>query len=223
MLFRYFVTLGVKLPGYLPKSEYFFSGNPLVKEMTLFQFISVCDNLKRVLRTGWLLRGVPPSIVENVAAHSHTTAMLAYLLALQAEKPVDLHQVLLMAIIHDIPESEIGDIPMSAQRADPRIRLAKEKAEKKAMQKILALLPKEIQPTIRDAWLRYAKGDSLEARLVEAADRLATALHAAQLVKSGFPPETFQEFVNHAESKVVDLEIPQAQDFIKELREIFPV
>ncbi|MHA2405201.1 MAG: HD domain-containing protein [Candidatus Hermodarchaeia archaeon] len=190
--------------------------------MTLFQFLTIFDDLKQVLRTGWLLRGVPPSRAENVAAHSHTTAILAYLLALQTKESVDLHQVLLMALIHDAPEAVIGDIPMSAQRADPEIREAKKKAEDNAMNQILTYLPAELQPTVSEAWSAYRKRTSLEARLVEAADRLATALHAAQLVKSGFPVEQFQPFIDHAEKTVEALHIPQAKDFIKELREVFP-
>lgn len=189
--------------------------------MTLFQFLTICDNLKRVPRMGWLLRGVPPSSVENVAAHSHTTAILAYLLALQAKEEVDLNQLLLMALIHDIPEAEIGDIPISAQRVDPGIRDAKEKAEDTAMQQIVAHLPKHLQTPIIDAWSKYRKGTSIEARLLEVADRLATTLHAAQLVKSGFPAKTFQSFVDHAERTVIELQIPQAKEFIKELQEIF--
>jgi putative hydrolase of HD superfamily len=174
--------------------------------MTLFQFLTIFDDLKQVLRTGWLLRGVPPSRAENVAAHSHTTAILAYLLALQTKESVDLHQVLLMALIHDAPEAVIGDIPMSDN----------------AMNQILTYLPAELQPTVSEAWSAYRKRTSLEARLVEAADRLATALHAAQLVKSGFPVEQFQPFIDHAEKTVEALHIPQAKDFIKELREVFP-
>jgi putative hydrolase of HD superfamily len=191
--------------------------------MTIFQFLTVCDNLKRVLRTGWLLRGVPPSIAENVAAHSHTTAVLAYLLALQAEETVDLHQLLLMALIHDIPEAEIGDIPMSAQQADPGIREAKEKAEKNAMQRILTHLPTTLKASVEAAWIVYCKGASIEARLVEAADRLATALHAAQLVKTGFPADAFLTFIDHAESTIIELQIPQAKDLIQELRKVFNV
>ena len=190
--------------------------------MTLFQFLTIFDDLKQVLRTGWLLRGVPPSRAENVAAHSHTTAILAYLLALQASDPVDLHQVLVMALIHDAPEAVIGDIPISAQRADPEIRQAKEKAEDKAMLQILGYLPTDLQSTVAEAWSAYRKGNSIEARLVEAADRLATALHAAQLVKTGFPVDTFRPFIDHAEKTVIALQIPQAKDFIKDLREIFP-
>ncbi|MFX1565799.1 MAG: HD family hydrolase [Promethearchaeota archaeon] len=189
--------------------------------MTLFQFIMLCDNLKRVLRTGWLLRGVPPSQAENVAAHSHTTSILAFLLAQQAAEPVDLLQVLLMALIHDIPEVEIGDIPMSAQRADPRIREAKTKAENNVMKKILDLLPQGLQTEMTVAWSAYTQGTSIEARIVEVADRLATSFHAAQLVKSGYPAELFQEFVEHATSTATKLKVTQANSYLKELQKTF--
>jgi putative hydrolase of HD superfamily len=189
--------------------------------MTLFQFLTICDSLKWIPRTGWLLRGVPLSSAENVAAHSHTTALLAYLLALQSKEPVDIQQLLVMALIHDIPEAEIGDIPISAQRADPSFRGAKEKAEDNAMQTILAHLPSQLQSALMETWTAYRKGTSLEVRLVETADRLATALHAAQLVKTGYPTEAFQTFIDHAESTVTQLQIPQAEDFITELQKIF--
>lgn len=189
--------------------------------MTLFQFITLCDNLKRVLRTGWLLRGVPPSQAENVAAHLHTTAILAFLLAKQLDEPVDLQQVLLMALIHDIPEVEIGDIPMSAQRADPGIREAKMNAENNVMKKILNFLPEELQTEMVAAWSSYTQGTSVEARVVEVADRLATTLHAAQLIKSGYPVELFQEFINHASTTVTKLKIPQAESVIAELQKTF--
>ncbi|MFX1510643.1 MAG: HD family hydrolase [Promethearchaeota archaeon] len=189
--------------------------------MTLFQFITLCDNLKRVLRTGWLLRGIPPSQAENVAAHLHTTAILAFLLAQQLDEPADLQQVLLMALIHDIPEVEIGDIPMSAQRADPGIREAKMKAENNVMKKILNFLPEELQTEMVAAWSSYTQGTSVEARVVEVADRLATTLHAAQLIKSGYPVELFQEFINHASTTVTKLKIPQAESVIAELQKTF--
>jgi putative hydrolase of HD superfamily len=189
--------------------------------MTLFQFITQCDNLKRVLRTGWLLRGVPPSQAEDVAGHLHTTAILAFLLAKQSDEPVNFQQVLLMALIHDIPEVEVGDIPMSAQRADPGIREAKVKAENNAMKKILSYLPQDLQTELNAAWSAYTQGTSIEARIVEVADRLATTLHAVQLVKSGYPAELFQEFVDHATSTVTKLKVPQANNFIKELQKTF--
>ncbi|MFW9832238.1 MAG: HD family hydrolase [Candidatus Thorarchaeota archaeon] len=187
--------------------------------MTIFQFLTTCEKLKRILRTGWLLRGIPPSSAENVSSHSHSTAILAFLLALQIEERVDINRLLLMALIHDLPEAEIGDIPISAQQVDPAFRNAKTRAENQAMLTILDSLPEGLRSQIMNAWTDYSKGKTLEARLVEAADHLSTAIHAAYLVKSGYPSNKFSTFIDHAESTIRELGIPNTEQLITEIRQ----
>ncbi|MDO8055599.1 MAG: HD domain-containing protein, partial [Candidatus Hermodarchaeota archaeon] len=154
--------------------------------MTVFQFLTTCDALKRVPRTGWLMRGIPPSMAEDVASHSHSTTILTLLLAMQVASNQDLGRLLTMALIHDLPEAIIGDIPRSAQTAHPALREAKDAAEDAAMQQILAYLPGIHRKALTEIWEEYHEGTSLGAQLVEAADQLATIIHAAQLVNSGF-------------------------------------
>ena len=187
--------------------------------MTVYQFLTICDNLKRVPRTGWLLRGVPPSTAENVAAHSHTMTILSYILAKQANKEVDLTRLLLMALIHDLPEALIGDIPISAQQADPSFREAKEKRENEAMKTILNSLPEKIRLQLQKIWEEYLRGETLEARLVKGADRLATAVHAVELIKSGYASNHFIPFIDHAESTLTKLQITDVTDLIGKLRQ----
>ncbi len=189
--------------------------------MTIYQFLTICDNLKRVYRTGWLLRGIPPALAENAASHSHTTAILVFLIALLDKRPIDFKRLLLMALIHDLPEAEIGDIPISAQRNDPKFSNAKREAENKAMEKILALLPQELQEQLQAIWTDYLNGESTEAHLVEAADRLATAIHAVQLVRTGYSAEAFKTFIDHAESTIKGLPISNLDALIKELNQEF--
>ena len=88
------------------------------------------------------------------------------------------------------------------------------------MQSILKALPESLRQQIADTWTEYYEGKTLEARLVEAADRLSTAVHAAQLVTRGYPAELFTTFIDHAESKTKELNISQANDVVKEIREI---
>jgi putative hydrolase of HD superfamily len=188
--------------------------------MTVFQFLTICDHLKRILRTGWLLCGIPPSMAENVAAHSHTTAITAYILAQQSNQKIDISRLLLMALIHDLPEVQIGDIPISAQKIDSRFKQAKETAEKKAMENILTLLPEGISNQLSEIWAEFLKGETLEARLVEAADRLATVLHASELVKSGYSAERFTAFLNNAESTITRLGISNTEDLLAQLSKV---
>ena len=48
------------------------------------------QQLKRIPRTGWLLRGIPLGEVENVASHTAGVALVALSLAETIEQPVDL-------------------------------------------------------------------------------------------------------------------------------------
>src|SRR5512139_1146434 len=78
--------------------------------------------LKRMQRTGWGMRGVPN--VESVAEHSFGTALVALALAeaLAVEEqggPFDLEQVLIMALLHDLAEVRLTDLPVSAVRLIP--------------------------------------------------------------------------------------------------------
>ena len=74
--------------------------------------------LKRMPRTGWLTRGVPH--VESVADHSFGVAFVALALcdALQAAadppQALDREKTLTMALLHDLAEVRLTDLPTSA-------------------------------------------------------------------------------------------------------------
>ncbi len=70
-------------------------------------------SLGNLPRTGWLLRGVPPSIAETVAEHSFLVAILALFMGralIRDGLHINLDKVLTLALIHDIPEAIEGDI-----------------------------------------------------------------------------------------------------------------
>src|SRR3954468_5444051 len=70
--------------------------------------------LKALPRTGWLDRGINASLVESVADHSLSVAILAWAIALERAREgheLDPQRVLLLAVIHDLAESEAGDEP----------------------------------------------------------------------------------------------------------------
>ncbi len=70
--------------------------------------------LKALPRTGWSDRGVNAVIVESVADHSLAVAILAWATALERVRDgedLDPQRVLLLALIHDLAESEVGDVP----------------------------------------------------------------------------------------------------------------
>ena len=128
--------------------------------------------LKTTPRTGWHLRGVPQA--EDVAAHSWGTAMVALTLAEMSDEDLDHGRLLSMAILHDLAEAEVSDIPRLAVRFLPPG--AKNDAEARALAEMLDGLP------LATSWTAlldvYKHEASPEARLVRDADRLEFLLQA---------------------------------------------
>jgi putative hydrolase of HD superfamily len=130
---------------------------------TLLDLVLELQNLDRVARSGWTLRGVAEA--ESVTEHSWHVLFLVW--ALGQEIPeVDLHRALELAVVHDLAEVRLGDLPRTALRYLPAG--AKKAAEGEAVGELLAPLPERA----RALWAEYAAGETAEARLVKACDKL---------------------------------------------------
>ncbi len=137
-------------------------------------------NLKRLPRTGWLLRGV--SAPESIADHSFRTALITLFLAdeLRARGvEIDAERALKIAVLHDLAEARITDVPLTAQRY-----LDKTKAEKKAAMEMFLKTPEPAE--YFKLWREYEEGLSPEGRLVKFADRLEMLIQAYEYEKAGF-------------------------------------
>lgn len=136
--------------------------------------------LKKLLRTGWVERGVPRP--ESVAAHSFAVALLA---AVFAElKGVDVLDAVRMALIHDLPEALIGDLTpkMKEERGADEL----EKLERKVFEDLAKYLPRGVGSKYLDAWLRYSRCEDAVAKLVRDLDKLEMGLQAIAYVKEGY-------------------------------------
>lgn len=115
--------------------------------------------LKDEVRAGWLLRSV--SAPESVADHSWGTALLCLLHAHRAG--VDADRAVRIALIHDIAEAEVGDIPRRVEeRAQPISRAEKTRREEQAMAR-LADGPLSGAVAL---WQEYEAGETPEAVFV---------------------------------------------------------
>jgi putative hydrolase of HD superfamily len=135
------------------------------------------DPLADLPRTGWLLRGVRPC--ESIADHSYFVALTVMLLvdALREEGvSVDGEKALRMALVHDAPEAKTGDVPMPQKT--PRVDAALEELEGIL---ITQLVP---EPQQR-AWREAEDGQSLEARIVKAADKIQMMTKALVYGRTG--------------------------------------
>ena len=120
--------------------------------------------LDRVPRAGFLLRGVPEP--ESVSAHSHFLALLALLYVnAYPETKYDLAKTLSMALVHDLSEAQVMDIPMPVAAA--WLGEAKEKGEQGIFNALFAKFP-DAYSALHDEFL---EAKTKEAQLLRALDK----------------------------------------------------
>ncbi len=119
--------------------------------------------LDRLPRTGYALRGV--SNPESIAEHGFHLALLIWAVA-PAVDEIDMGRALELALVHDLAEVRIGDLPRTAGRYLPDG--AKAAAETAALAELLAPLG-ERGPAL---FAEFEAGETREARLARACDKL---------------------------------------------------
>ncbi|MCP4536555.1 MAG: HD family hydrolase [Chloroflexi bacterium] len=139
--------------------------------MALRLFLST-HQLKRTPRTGWMMRGVPD--VESVADHSFGVAFISLVLGEMMEQSVDKAKLLTTALLHDLPESVIGDLATPTKTYLPSG--AKRKAETGALDALLHKLP--CAECWQSWWQEFEEGTSIEGQIVREADRLDMLIQA---------------------------------------------
>jgi putative hydrolase of HD superfamily len=128
--------------------------------------------LKFVPRTGWVMRGIVGA--ESVSDHSFGVAFIALVLSQIVEQPVDTAKLLTIALLHDLPEATLSDIPSPASRyLSPS---AKATAERDVLGVLLRELPERDQ--WQAWWSEFEERASIEGQLVHDADQLDMLLQA---------------------------------------------
>ena len=165
------------------------------------------QRLKRLERTGWNLRGLPNG-TESVASHSFGVCVTAMMLADEVKArglEVDCERVLRMALLHDWAETRVGDLPRTATGyfgTDVR-----KIAEKSAFADIVSGLG-AVESEHLKLYEDYEDRDSLEARLVKAADVIDLLVQAYALERAG--AKGLDEFWQVARQP--DFKLPQLAD-----------
>ncbi len=134
--------------------------------------------VKNIARSGWMMRGVPPSDSETVGSHSFEVAFLSMLLADRlrgAGVGVDESKVLRLALVHDIAESVVGDIVRTVKESISSSRELEEGALRELGMEDYLDLVREL-----------AEGKSLESILVAISDNLATLLQGLRYLGKGY-------------------------------------
>ncbi len=169
--------------------------------MELFEAIHPLD---RVPRAGYILRGVPDP--ESVAAHSHFVSLLALLFVEKYPEQFDARRALAMALVHDLSEARIMDIPMPY--ADAYLDEAKSKAEQAIAEDLLGALPGNLAAFHQE----FLDAETPEARLLRGLDKAQMMIkivyyereHRGRLEEFWLNPRNFNDFGIQAVSELFD-------------------
>lgn len=130
---------------------------------SLLDLLLEVQTLDRVPRSGYFLRGI--SDCESVSEHTFHLALLVWFLA-GSEPGIDRSRAVELALLHDLAELRIGDLPRTATAYLPAE--VKHAAERRAAADILA----PAEPRARELYEEYEEGVTAEARFVRACDKL---------------------------------------------------
>ena len=145
------------------------------------------NHLKKTPRSGFAFLGAGK---ESVAEHSFCTAFIAYLLS-EIEPEADPLRLVTMCLVHDLPESRIGDINYVQKKyvtADESEALKDGCGDTPFGSAIEALITE------------FNKGDSLEAQLAGDADQIALIVELKTLSDIGYHPP--QKWLPHVLDRI---------------------
>ena len=138
----------------------------------------------KLIRRWSLMRNIQP---ENIEEHSYQVAIIAHALCVIDQVYFngccDVKEVVLLALYHDAGEVIVGDLPTPVKYHNPQIKLAYGEVEDVAREKLLSMLPEQMQNSYRP--LLMEKGGERELRFVKAADKLAAYLKCMEELSAG--------------------------------------
>lgn len=144
---------------------------------TLLDSLLELQALDRLPRVGFSLRGV--AAPETISEHLFHLTFLVWAVA-RDEQGIQLGRALEIALLHDLAEVRLGDLPRTAAGYLPTG--VKAAAERAILADVLAPLPGAAE-TLAD----YQQGGSREARLVAICDKLQLLIKAFTYRQAGHP------------------------------------
>ncbi|KFM21271.1 5'-nucleotidase protein [Marine Group I thaumarchaeote SCGC AAA799-B03] len=157
-------------------------------------FLKTAANLKKISRQGWIDK-LSIKNPESVADHTFSMAVIGMIISdlenLNSEK------ILKMVLLHDLAESEIGDIVPEKMSVEEKQRL-----ENSAFEKISKSLPEQLVIKYTKIWKEYQENSSFESQIVHQIDKLEMVLQAKIYQSQGYPKEKLETFLDAAKETI---------------------
>lgn len=155
------------------------------------------------------------SINENIQEHSHMVAVIAHALGVIRcdvfGMPCNPDACATVALYHDASEILTGDLPTPIKYHDDEIMSAYRRVETIASEKLLSMLPEELQPAFEPVLVGETQRELHP--IVKAADKLSAYIKCIEERKAGS-----NEFLN-AEKQTLEAihayNLPEAEYFIE--------
>lgn len=154
---------------------------------------------------------------ETLSQHSFEVASLAHALAVignrRLGKNYDTARAALLGLYHDAPEIITGDMPTPVKYHSGEMREAFATVERYASERLLSMLPEDMQPDFRPL-LQEDGADAELHKLVKAADKLSAYIKCVEERKAG--NSEFKEAEKTTKAALEKLGCPEAEIFIAE-------
>ena len=155
------------------------------------------------------------SIHENIQEHSHMVAVIAHALGVIRRDvygiPCDPEACAAVALYHDASEILPGDLPTPIKYHDEEIMSAYRRVETIASEKLLSMLPPELQPAFEPILVGETQRQLHP--IVKAADKLSAYIKCIEERKAGN-----NEFLNAEKQTLAAIHsygLPEAEYFIE--------
>jgi 5'-deoxynucleotidase YfbR-like HD superfamily hydrolase len=139
-------------------------------------FLFEMGHLKHLARAGWLLLGIPQP--ESVAEHTFRVAIVG--IALAAQEGADIGRTAALCLLHDSPESRIGDVPSVGRAyvstASPEAVAAHQTSG----------MPPALAEVFQGLVAEYEAAESIESQVAHDADKVETLLQAVEYQAQGY-------------------------------------
>ncbi len=146
-------------------------------------FLFEMGHLKRLARAGWLLLGVPQP--ESVADHTFRVGIVG--IALAAMEGADIGRTASLCLLHDSPESRIGDVPSVGRAyvstASPEAVAAHQTSR----------MPPALAEVFQGLVAEYEAAVTIESQVAHDADKVETLLQAVEYQAQGHDTAPWRE------------------------------
>ncbi len=180
--------------------------------MEIDQFINIikyAGRLKNLPRNGWIFRGVPNP--ESISDHSYRVNLITLFLS-EVISGLDIVKALRISIVHDLGESILTDIPKET------MEILTESAKLESEHNAFELLFKGGDSAYIELIDEYNKRETLEARVVYAADKLEMLFQGLEYYRNGY--SEVEEFFNDL-SYIKNLKIEYVTQLVEKIEEEF--